>query len=383
MIELFSPFRRLEVKAFYDQYAGTVDFAIFLMLFIGVAKIALEKRYPGSGGRAVILAAGLALTIGMSAAAKSFGFNLGSLGAISIAILLILFGTILFFLLERAGLKKTTGVLWAGILGYVLLQAISPQLSSWIKSHFPIIDLLFLIACLIAVVKMIYFMSAGPGLKETCSILKSKGPGQAMDFPIKEEELARKGLREERAALLRGREISDQMGEQLSGIGRLVTERPGNSSRKEIATLLNNIRENERRLLQYLDYMKALDRKLEDLELMVIGKLEKKSGEMPVEARAKIVKELEAEKAKAGLGRKMKELETDLRKTIGGLNASLDGFAQALGKNDQNEAQTYMDQARKRQQALTRLFHDMEALIKVMESLGKRELKDMKKLQRA
>jgi len=50
--------------SFYEASWPLVDVLVFLLIFVGLARAVFEKRFPGQGGKALMIGVGLALTIG-------------------------------------------------------------------------------------------------------------------------------------------------------------------------------------------------------------------------------------------------------------------------------------------------------------------------------
>ena len=379
-MELLSPFQYLDINEFYSQFAPIFDFFVFLVMFTGVARIALEKRFEGRGGRAVIIAVGFSLALGLALAESQFGFNLASLGGMAIAILVILFGMILFYILTSAGLPKTTALAWAFILTYTTLNCLSGEITSWLIGNFPIADLVFLIVCLFVVIKSVLYFSSDSMLRKSASSLLQGASGYIKDIPAREEKMQGRGLKNEKSVLHYDKEISTQMLKRLEEIERLIKEQGTNDKgRKAIAAQIEGLSENETKLLQMLRYIRGLDSRLEELDISAIRKLEKEYGEAPREAKARIAEEVQGEKNKFQLSRKMEAIESQIKEKIGGLNLSVRYSTQYLNQHNIPEAQKHIQKAIQYQMAVDRLFGEMEKIINFIEDLTQREFKSMKK----
>lgn len=119
-----TPFDSLEwlsLASWYEQAPWTIDGLVYLVLFTGIAKVSLGRRFEGRGGAAVIGATGLALAIGATTLSVRHGFTLARLGPIAWAILLTLLGLLLFDLCRSAGLgvgaSASVAVLALGLAG--------------------------------------------------------------------------------------------------------------------------------------------------------------------------------------------------------------------------------------------------------------------------
>ena len=50
---------------FYETSWPLADALVFLLIFVGLARVVFEKRFPRQGGKAMIMGVGLALSLGM------------------------------------------------------------------------------------------------------------------------------------------------------------------------------------------------------------------------------------------------------------------------------------------------------------------------------
>ena len=90
----------MDFGIWYERYGAIIDFFVYLLLFGGLARVTLEKRFPGRGGQALTLALGLALALALAVAERTMGFNLGSLGPLALGIVLLLLGVLCHRLLR-------------------------------------------------------------------------------------------------------------------------------------------------------------------------------------------------------------------------------------------------------------------------------------------
>ena len=53
--ELLKPFEYLDISSLYNNYSFIIDAIIAFLIFFGVAKVTLGKRFEGRGGKAIII----------------------------------------------------------------------------------------------------------------------------------------------------------------------------------------------------------------------------------------------------------------------------------------------------------------------------------------
>jgi len=374
------PFQYLNIAQIYSQYSTIFDFFIFLVLFVGLAQVVYEKRFQGRGGKAVIIAVGVSLAVGLSVAEAKFGFNLGSMGGIAGAILIIAFGLLLFHLLNSLGLQKSTAVAWTFIILFIFLNSISRKLAILIQRNFPILNLLFLLACLFAIIKGFSSLEGGFALKSSAKNLLQKGAEYARHIPLREEKLQKKGLRDEAKTIHQEIKISSKMVKQLYEIKGFIKEFGATEQgRKAIAEQIESLSANENKLLQKLGHLRDLDKQLEELDILAVRKLKEEYGKVPTELQAEIEKEIKAEKEKYKLSLKMEAFENRIKANVNGFNLSIRSCVEYLGKNHIFEAMQNIDKAIRFQMEIDDLLKEMDRIGMFMTGLTKREYKTMKK----
>ena len=372
--------RYLNISQIYSQYGRIFDFTLFLILFLGLAQVAFGKRFEGRGGKAVVVALGVSLAVGLSVAEASFGFNLGSLSGLAVAILIIAFGLLFFFLMNSLGLQKTTSLSWSFILAYLFLESLSTKLSLWFQEKFPVINLIFLIACLFAIIKGVAFLDSGSTIKGSAKDLLAKGYDYVKNVPIGEEKQERKGIKEEDRTINKEIKLSSRMVGHLQEIKRLIQEY-GNSEkgRKVVAKHIEILSTQESKLLQKLQYLRDLDRKLEELDIIAVRRLKEEYGQVPEEQKAQVVKEIQDEKDKCQLSQKMEIFENQIKVNVNSFNICIRSCVEYLGKSLVSEALQSIDGAIQYQITIEKLFEEMDRIGAFLVGLTKRDYKAMKK----
>jgi len=97
----FAFWRTLDIGSWYAGHALAVDAVVYLVLFTGIARLALSRMFTDRGLRAVTAAVGIALTVGASTAAHGSGFTLGSLGPLAWLVLALVLILVVTDLLRR------------------------------------------------------------------------------------------------------------------------------------------------------------------------------------------------------------------------------------------------------------------------------------------
>ena len=130
--------------SFYEASWPFIDALVFVLIFVGLARAVFEKRFPGRGGKAMIVGVGLSLAIGMVWAEVEYGFSLKSFGPMAAGIVLLLLLTMLFQVGRTMGFSRKASLGLMAFLGLPLAVQIVPELVGLIGQILPIVLLFWL-----------------------------------------------------------------------------------------------------------------------------------------------------------------------------------------------------------------------------------------------
>ncbi len=219
--EFLRPFEWVDFSATYARYAAMVDLFLYTLIFVGAAQVSLGRRYPGRGGRALSIGAGLALAVGMIVAEDRLGFNLKTFGPIAVVILLLLAGIILQQLLFFAGLERGRALAAAYILMFFILLGAAPGLFDWLKRMAPFLlglMLMLLIGCIgMLIMPWGSFSHGDMGGRDRRQRIREVGPGPGRGWDRAanrgERSFIRRRVRPQARRLVRqGNQLSRDLG---------------------------------------------------------------------------------------------------------------------------------------------------------------------------
>ncbi|MDD3558264.1 MAG: hypothetical protein PHW27_06775, partial [Melioribacteraceae bacterium] len=113
----------------------------------------IGKRFESKGGKAIVVAIGLVLAIGLAISESYIGFNLRSFGPLAAAIFIFFVGLVIFLGIKSAGMENVGAVSITLVITYFSIRSVSPsffdyminnQYLSWLHS-------IILIAVLISI----------------------------------------------------------------------------------------------------------------------------------------------------------------------------------------------------------------------------------------
>ncbi len=129
---------------FYESSWPLVDAIVFLLIFVGLARVVFEKRFPGQGGKAMIMGVGLALSLGMVFAEVQYGFSLKTFGPMAAGIVLLLMCFMLFHVGKAFGFSTGGSIALVVFLGVPLAPQLMPDLAQLIGQVLPLVILFWL-----------------------------------------------------------------------------------------------------------------------------------------------------------------------------------------------------------------------------------------------
>ena len=153
--DLFRPFEFLDIAEMYDHYSGIVDLFIYLLIFTGTAQVTLGRRFAGRGARAISAGTGISLALAMVMAEEKFGFSIKSFGPVAAGILVLLLGVMIYRLFHYIGMVRPGSWSVAYVTIFIAMHAVAPQFFTWIDETLPIINVVAVIALVLAVIGVI------------------------------------------------------------------------------------------------------------------------------------------------------------------------------------------------------------------------------------
>ncbi len=155
---IFRPLGGINVAGFYENYWYAIDFILYMIVFLGISRVSLEKHFTGRGGQALVLVMGIMLTIAMTWFASSIDFRIVDLWPIAAGIFIAIIAILIFRLIAHQGGNLKAGVATAYVITFLTIQAIMPELfgrDGWIAQNVPIMWGIANIVFLVAIVYMI------------------------------------------------------------------------------------------------------------------------------------------------------------------------------------------------------------------------------------
>ena len=89
--DLFKTLEDFDVVGSYEKYSFIIDSLIYFLFFLSLSQVTLGKQYQGGGGKGIVIAVGIALSVGISFWTQKNGITLGNLGPLAAVLAGIVF----------------------------------------------------------------------------------------------------------------------------------------------------------------------------------------------------------------------------------------------------------------------------------------------------
>lgn len=383
--ELLSPFETTNFSDIYDTYYSIIDFIIYTVLFVGLSQVTIGKRFESKGGKAIVVAIGLVLAIGLAISESYIGFNLRSFGPLAAAIFIFFVGLVIFLGIKSAGMENVGAVSITLVITYFSIRSVSPsffdyminnQYLSWLHS-------IILIAVLISINKLFrLFFFKKDAIKENISEGFFKNvSSKPKDFfnQLKEEKNEKNFIQKKLEKITSdvGKD-SKQIISDLIEIRKLIHEFGSSEKGKElISRKVESIIPRERMIHLKIKALRELVKKISNFDIQNFQNLQNDYNALPVNERKFLEKKLKTEWKKLDVEKQLLKLEEVLRKYDHSFNHHLELLIVSLRSNKIKSAVEQIDETIKIEKNLFKTIKQMEQLEKKLERFIGKEIKEI------
>jgi len=389
LTEILSPFETTNFSDIYDSYSSIIDFIIYTVLFVGLSQVTIGKRFESKGGKAVVVAIGLVLAIGLTISESYMGFNLRSFGPLAATLFIFLVGFVIFLGIKSAGMEPIGAVSITLVLTYFSIRSVSPSFFDWMISnkYLSWLHSVILIAVLISVYKIFrLFFSRKEESKES----KSDGffkniVSKPTDFisQLKEEkdELSFIKKKLEKITEEAGKD-SKQIIKDLLELKKFIKEFGNSDKGKElISKKVESIIPKERKVHLRIQTLREMVQKISNFDIQNFENLQNVYKSLSSSEKKNVEKGLKTEWKKINIEKQMLRLEVAIKKYDQLFRHHLELLIVSLRSNKIKSAVEQIDETIKIEKSLLAVLQQMEQLEKRLESFTKKEIKEIIKTQ--
>lgn len=381
------PFRDLDFSTFYDQYAGLIDMAIYLALFVGLALATIGKRLQGRGGKAVVIAIGIAMALGLAATERSLGFNLKSLGPLAGLVIIVLLGVALLEGLKHTRIGIFGGGSLAFVISYSILRAVAPGVFAWVEEKAPIVDFLVLVAICIAVWKIVAAARTGvPGLAAQAG-QAVKEPQRFISelFPTEQALVREKNEVGKKLEPVTQKAIKDaeEITEDLKTVDAVMEEHGAQPHlRYTVAQKLGQVTPKQHAMEQALAGLRRLSKRVERFDVGLFSKLKSRYAKLSPERQAVVREAIGEQVRKIAAEQRIREFEARVQQYSADFESCLTRAIQHFTSGHVHEARKWVNRSIKLEEESSDLLKAMLALERKMVALTQIEMGKLRRARR-
>ncbi len=384
--DILKPFERLDISTLYNHYCLIIDGTIFFLIFLGVCRTTIGKRFEGSGGTAITTGLTLALTAAALIMEKSLNFSLRSFGPLAVVIVMLLVGFVFYSILLTVGFSHINALYLAYLVDYLSIRLVSPDIFDWIATTAPFVNGILGIIFIIALAKLLFSLLPRSS-KKSLSVKCPSGIAAKTDTPDTNKKIGEDeaGMDKIESKLLRytKKEIknSDELVETVEEMIRLI-DQYGTVPQavKELSSHLKNIQNMEHYTAAYFSYInKVLDRigRFDNefySDLLADYETAQNSDQKKI-----LKKQITVEKKKREIEEALDDIEHYVARHSRQFNRHLtDAIRQVEDRNPSGAVQ-YLTSALHTEQKIKQLYEDMRTYESELKKLSTRNLKNLKK----
>ncbi|MFC1734751.1 hypothetical protein ACFL1X_01445 [Candidatus Hydrogenedentota bacterium] len=379
--DILRPFEFLSAERIYQHYGNTIDFVVFLLLFIGVTEATLSRRFPGKGGKLMSLAVGTSLAAGLVLAERQLGFDLRSFGSAAVAVLAVVLGITVFEFLKYSG----TGTVWSAASAYILsllvMKSVTPEFFMWLEDTVPLLHLAVNVSMLFAVLEVLSPLIIHSSLEKKLRSVEQNQSSRVKGRKAEEKEakfikrrvkpIAKKAVKE-----------SNIIQKDLESISKAI-QRDGGipDARGIIATQIKRVLPEEHALFKDIRNLLEMNERLLRFDTSVFSqKSREQLNGMNDKERALFKKELSNEVEKIDLEKKVRRIEQSLENHVRETAKSVNAAGEALLAGRARDAQNLVGAAIAGETSIQKLADAVKQLEGQLLALTKRDVKLEKKM---
>ncbi|MBK8943628.1 MAG: hypothetical protein IPM32_00010 [Ignavibacteriae bacterium] len=390
LTEILSPFEATNFSEIYDSYSSIIDFIIYVILFVGLAQVTIGKIFDSRGGKAMVVAIGLVLAIGLVISESIIGFNLRSFGPLAATIFIFLVGFVIYHGIKSTGMEAFGAISISLVVTYFSIRSIAPSYFDWMKDneYMGWMHSVILIAVVISIYNIIKLFFSS---KEESSGTEPKG--KIKDFVSnpskfinqKKEEKDEENFIKKKLAIISNETGKDskQLIEDFQNLKKIITEfKDSEKGQFLIAEKIKAIIPKERQISSKILTLRELVRKVSDFDIKNFENLQQEFKNLPTEEKTKIEKQLKIEWKKLDIEKQLLNLELAVNKYDQLVKYHLDLLHESLKTNNINNAITQINEAIKYEKNLFSAVNQIEHLEKQLTRFTKKGIKDLEKLNK-
>jgi len=357
------------ISQYYNEYTSIIDIFVYALLFVGISQATLGKHFTTRGGKAVSVALGIALAIGLVMSEKTIGFNLRSFGPIAAGIIIFLVGILIFLGLKKAGIASISAAASAFLITYFIILTVISGFAQLITSspYTSWIQVLVIIAFAIIVYKILQSLFSKKQNSPEETLKKNMDDKSPENTDLKEQINQLKGEKDFIKNEMENKsevaaKVSKDIIAELSNMKKLMGELCTPQSRYTVLKTLQFIPPQEQQISNAFLPIKQKVKQLASFDYRHFQQLKNDYRKLPPSDRKLIKAEIKEEWKKLDAENRIVRLENSGESYNRNIIRVIQDLSLALKENRIRDALILINEAIKWEEKILRIFKQMKHL---------------------
>ncbi|MEK7476387.1 MAG: hypothetical protein AAB152_12245 [Candidatus Coatesbacteria bacterium] len=351
----FDSLKYLDLSGIYAQYSSLIDLTLYFIIFLGLSKFVFDKRFPGRGGKAITIGVGAVLAVSLAVAEGRLGFNLQSFSPIAGLIVILAVGFVLYALWRGMGTPVWISILISLVVMYFGVGSVTPAFLVWVGAHIPLLYVAVVLAIVVLVIAGLFsLMDHIEGSK--LSHYLDPAPGWERDPRAKQDV-----LREEESMLALEQRVG---GEVAHGLKESYLQLARHGAKPVLAERIQSAvidaQDKEHLLMQKLDYLDTVNKKLKAFDLGLFHNLTREYTRLTAAQQPKMRKFIERERSRFFEEADIEDLASKAKAALAEYQATLQRAADELHKNNAPKATEWLKRAVDLEEVVNRMLRKLQ-----------------------
>jgi hypothetical protein len=383
--EILQPLETSDFSDMYDAYSSIIDFIIYSILFIGLSQVSIGKRFESRGGKAMVVAIGLVLAIGLTISESYLGFNLRSFGPLAASIFIFFVGFVIFLGIRSAGMESIGAASITLVLTYFSIRSVSPSFFDWMISneYLSWLHSVILVAVLISVYKIfrLFFTkkeeSIGSKFDGSFKNHVSKPSNFLSHLKEEKDEMDFIKKKLEKITNEAGKD-SEQIIKDLLELKKYIQEfGTSGKGRELISRKIESLITKEKQIHLRIKAIKDMIKRISNFDISIFENLQNEFKSLSVTEKNHAEKLIKVEWKKLDVEKQLIKLEEAINQYDFSFRHNLELIIVSLRSNKLKNSIEQIDEAIISEKNLSSTFRQMKKLEKQVEYFTKKRIKDI------
>jgi len=367
--QVLAPLQGVNLAELYMEYSGIFDFALFLILFLGISRVVYSRMFSGQGAKAITIGVALVLALALAVAESMIGFSVISIfGPLACAIFVGIVGVALYQLLTAAGANKQIAASATYVVIYLSFTGVAPEYFDWLNSKTPILGGLLAVGLLAGLILLVHGI-----VKQVRNRIQT--PKLASPVEDFRTEHQRKNLKEEHKQekhVVKEEKVAEKDAKSIIHDLKVIKGDLSNKNKHgEITSTLSRIYFNDKELHRLLDEVGRENLRLENFDSQEYAELKQRYSGAKLEEQQELFRaEINTELKRLKVNRRLREAENQVQQELANFDDLLRLAVTHLKSGEPDHAKTVVGKAIDSMKKVEDQLEELRRLNHVLKGLG-------------